>query len=188
MENIQLRIIAEIIAKKSNTSPEYMFQKSRKRDVADMRATFFYFAKRYSILSLEKIGAFSSEMGRCEPHDHATVLYNIRKVKNLKSIDKEFSDYIDELDKEIMFNVDYERYWYDEKTSYRKSIIQPIHMEEDLDFLSKFSGLTTIIYENKEFLSKLADVAQRELTIKKERIEDERLHQTTQEDIRLGMV
>ena len=61
-------------------------------------------------------------------------------------------------------------------------------MEEDLDFLSKLSGLTTIIYENKEFLSKLADVAQRELTIKKERIEDERLHQTTQEDIRLGMV
>lgn len=183
-----LEIIAKIIADKSDKTPEFIFLDTRVRQIADLRATFFYFAKRYSPLSLDDIGRFSVHMGRPKQHDHATVLYNIKKVKEIMSIDKEFNQYIGELENEIKFYVDYDRYWYDEKATLKKEIVSKIYSMEGIDAVSDLNKVVNIIYENNDILSILAVNAQNELLKKQERIENERIHQTTSEDIGLGVV
>lgn len=184
----QLEIIAKIIADKSDKTPEFIFLDTRVRQIADLRATFFYFAKRYSPLSLDDIGKFSLHMGRGKQHDHATVLYNIKKVKEIMSIDKEFSQYIGELENEIRYYVDYDRYWYDEKAMLKKEIVTKIYSIEDMEIVCDLNKVVNIIYENNDILSILAVNAQNELNKKQERIENEGIHQTTSEDIGLGVV
>jgi len=73
-------------------------------------------------------------------------------------------------------------------STYKKIIVHQIHKENDLDFITKLCDITTILHENKEFLGMTADLVREELNRKLERINDERIHQTTQEDTRLGVV
>lgn len=183
-----LEIISKIIAKKYNKTPESIFEKTRVREIIDLRGMFFYFATRHTTLSLNDIGKFSLLMGRDKQHHHATVLHSVNRVYDMMFTEKDFRETIDELDNEIKYYVDYDRLHYDQISIYKKIISNKVHQEQDLDFLSKFSGLTTILYENKEFLDITADLVQEKLTRKLQKITDEGIHKTAQEDIRLGMV
>ena len=104
------------------------------------------------------------------------------------SIDKEFSQYIGELENEIRYYVDYNQYWYDEKAMLKKEIVTKIYSIEDMEIVCDLNKVVNIIYENNDILSILAVNAQNELNKKQERIENEGIHQTTSEDIGLGVV
>lgn len=183
-----LKIIAKIIADKHEKTPEFIFFDTRVREIIDLRSMFFYFATRYTRLSLADIGKFSQYMGRSKPHNHATVLHNANKICDMITVDRELREKINELENEIKYYVDYDRYWFDEISNYKKIIVHQVHKEHDLDFITKFCDITTILHENKEFLGMTADLVQEELNRKLERINDEGIHQTTQEDTGLGVV
>lgn len=183
-----LKIIAKIIADRHDKTPEFIFFETRVREIIDLRSLFFYFATKYTRLGLAEIGKFSQYMGRSKPHNHASVLHNSNKIRDMITVDKELRDKVYELDNEIKYYVDYDRYWYDEASNYKKIIVHKVHKMHDLDFVTKFCEITTTLYENKEFLGMTADLLQEELNRKLERIHDEGIHQTTQEDIGLGVV
>lgn len=185
---IKLDIISKIVAEKHGKSREFIFFDTRVRQIADLRAIFFYFAKTYTRLSLADIGKYSKRMGRNKAHDHATVLYNVNKVEEMMSVDKEFKKRVLELDNEIKYYVDYQTFWFDEISGYKKNVVQLIHSEQNVDFMCKFSEMTTILKENKEFMGMMADIAQKQLIKKQQRIEDERVHKASQENTRLGVV
>lgn len=183
-----LKIIAKIIADKHEKTPEFIFFDTRVREIIDLRSMFFYFAKRYTGLGLADIGKFSQYMGRSKPHNHATVLHNYRKMCDMISVDKILRQQVNELENEIKYYVDYDRYWFDEMSNYKRMLVHQIYLEKDLEFIAKFCDITTILIENKEFLGMTADLVQEELNRKLERTNDEGIHQTTQEDIGLGVV
>lgn len=162
-----------------------MFQNTRQRDVSDLRKVFFYMAKEFTKLSLQCIGDYSKYRGRGKSHNHATVLYNANAVKDWMSIDTAYKHYIDDLSNEIKFYVDYEQYQLDECNKYKKQIVSYIYKDDNLDFLIKYAEITQKLYENKDLIGNLADTTN-ELVINK--LSDEGIHQTTQEDSRLGMV
>lgn len=55
----------------------------RKREFVECRQMYFYFKKRMSNLSLEKIGSFFNK-------DHATVLHSVKSVNNLIDTDANY--------------------------------------------------------------------------------------------------
>lgn len=185
-----LHIIAKIIADKNRITPESIFVKSRVRRVVDIRALFFYFATKYTKLSLSDIGNFSKEMGRDEAHHHASVLHNSKKIKDIISFDKELRKETEELNNEIKYYVDYYKFWQDSITSYKKIIVENVYNEKDLEFTSKLSDLITKIFENREILNILADVVEKELQTEETEEEnyDEGIYQATQKHIGLGVV
>jgi hypothetical protein len=180
-----LDVISEIIQKKHKVDSSYMFQNTRLRDVSDLRKVFFYMAKEFTKLSLQCIGDYSKYRGRGKSHNHATVLYNANAVKDWMSIDTAYKHYIDDLANEIKFYVDYEQYQLDECNKYKKQIVSHIYKDDNLDFLIKYAEIAQKLYENKDLIGNLADTIN-ELVINK--LSDEGIHQTTQEDSRLGMV
>jgi hypothetical protein len=72
--------------------PDELNLNTRKREIVLVRQVSMYFAKRYSKLSLAKIG---QEIGG---KDHATVLHACKTVSNLYDTDKLFRLGIDELE------------------------------------------------------------------------------------------
>ena len=82
-----LEIIAKIIADKHNKTPDFIFFDTRVREIIDLRSMFFYFATRYTRLSLSDIGKFSQYMGRDKPHNHASVLHNANKICDMITVD-----------------------------------------------------------------------------------------------------
>lgn len=67
--------------------------KTRKREIVQARQIAMYFAKLKTKASLATIGALIG--GK----DHATVLHAVKTVKNLQETDKNFRDYIVEIEK-----------------------------------------------------------------------------------------
>ena len=185
-----LHIIAKIIADKNRITPESIFVDSRERRVVDMRALFFYFATKYTKLSLSDIGKFSKKMGREKEHHHASVLHNSRKIRDIIVFDKDLRKETEELNNEIKYYVDYYKFWQDSMTSYKKIIVEKVYNEKDLEFTSKLSDLIEKIFENREILNILADVVEKELQTEETEEEkyDEGIYQATQKHIRLGVV
>ncbi|MEN8835906.1 MAG: helix-turn-helix domain-containing protein [Polaribacter sp.] len=185
-----LHIIAKIIADRNRITPESIFVNSRERRVVDIRALFFYFATKYTKLSLSDIGKFSKEMGRDKEHHHASVLHNSRKIRDIIVFDKDLRKETEELNNEIKYYVDYYKFWQDSITSYKKIIVENVYNEKDLEFTSKLSDLIAKIFENREILNILADVVEKELQTEETEEEnyDEGIYQATQKHIGLGVV
>ncbi len=78
-----------------NIKEELLHSKSRKREIVQARQTAMYFTKKYTNLSLASIGA---EIGG---KDHATVLHAYKTVKNLCETNKDFNNYILDLEKKL---------------------------------------------------------------------------------------
>ena len=181
-----LDIISEVIEKKHKVDDQYIFQDTRKREVCDLRKVFFYLATRFTNLPLQDIGNYSKHRGRGSAHNHATIIYSSKLVKDWISIDKEYKEYIGEIENEVKYFVDYEQYRHDESNKYKKKIAQKIYHEEDIVFLTKYSEITEKLYKNREFIDNLADTINELITNKEQN--NERVYQASQEDSRLGMV
>jgi hypothetical protein len=181
-----LDIISDIIERRHDKEKGYLFRDTRRREVADLRKMFFYFAQKFTRLSLQAIGDYSKVRGRNSPHNHATILYSVRVVKDIADVDKDFRKELQELENEIKFYADYEQYMFDEANIYKKRIVRKIYEEEDLNFLLKYSQITENLYENKNLVDILADKVNEVVTL--DRINNEGIHKTTQEDSGLGVV
>ncbi|MFA5431994.1 MAG: helix-turn-helix domain-containing protein [Candidatus Paceibacterota bacterium] len=75
--------------------PGSLHLKTRKREVVQARQIAMYFAKQMTKSSLASIG---SQIGY---KDHATVLFAIRTVNNLRQTDKEYRDNFEKLEKKL---------------------------------------------------------------------------------------
>lgn len=71
-----LRKIFDIVCDVAEMKEDYIRSECRERELVAARFIFFHFAKKETGKSLIKIGNFINK-------DHATVLYGIRKVKDM---------------------------------------------------------------------------------------------------------
>lgn len=168
-----------------SVTPQYLYTNTRRRDIADNRAILFYFMQRYAQASLQKIGDNALNFGRKVGFNHATVLYNIKKVKTLMKVDKDFYSKVCALDDYIYENISYSKLVADEMEDHRNSIIHHVRGDKDASFLAMFNKLTTLVYENKHIIAKLTGTA---IEYSNEEQTDEGIHKTTPEDTGLGVV
>ncbi|MCF8217613.1 MAG: chromosomal replication initiator protein DnaA [Bacteroidales bacterium] len=92
---ISIDYIQKIISDYFNIPVEMIVSKTRKREIVQARQLAMYFSKRYTKSSLATIGL------HCGNKDHATVLHACKTVTNLVDTDKQFNNYVSELDKKI---------------------------------------------------------------------------------------
>lgn len=181
----QLTEITQLMSESIGVTPQYLYTNTRRRDIADNRAILFYFMQRYSESSLQKIGKHALRFGRKIAFNHATILYNIKKVKNLMKVDKDFYSKVCAIDDYIYDNISYSKLVADEMNDHRNSIIHHVRGDQDASFLAMFNKLTTLVYENKHIIAKLTGTA---IDYANEEQTDEGIHQITPEDIGLGVV
>lgn len=65
--------------------------RTRKREIADARHLFFYFARRKTVKSLQQIG---DEVCR----DHASVLHGAKKIDDLRKTNLEIKNFVKEIE------------------------------------------------------------------------------------------
>jgi len=94
-KEISIDYIQKVVSDYFDIPVEKINSKTRKREVVQARQLSMYFSKRFTKSSLSTIGL------HCGNKDHATVLHACRTVNNLKETDKQFKEYIDDLEKKI---------------------------------------------------------------------------------------
>ncbi len=77
---------------------EKMFMNTRKHDIVFKRQVFYYFCRKYTKYSLEKIGKTRIYFTDLKGQDHATVLHACYTVSNIYEWDKEFIREHDEIE------------------------------------------------------------------------------------------
>jgi chromosomal replication initiator protein len=92
---ISIDYIQKIVCDYFSLPLESINSKTRKREIVQARQLAMYFSKKLTKASLATIGL------HCGNKDHATVLHACRTVNNLIETDKQFRNYVEELDKKI---------------------------------------------------------------------------------------
>jgi chromosomal replication initiator protein len=92
---ISIDFIQKIVCDYFGLPLESIGSKTRKREIVQARQLAMYFSKKLTKASLATIGL------HCGNKDHATVLHACRTVNNLMDTDKQFRNYVEELDKKI---------------------------------------------------------------------------------------
>ncbi|NOX48309.1 MAG: chromosomal replication initiator protein DnaA [Chlorobi bacterium] len=92
---ISIDYIQKVVCDYFGLPLEAIHSKTRKREIVQARQLAMYFSKRMTKASLATIGQ------HCGKKDHATVLHACRTVNNLIDTDKQFRNYVEELDKKI---------------------------------------------------------------------------------------
>lgn len=85
LRNATSKRILSIITKETDTSIDDIISKTRKREVVQARQMYHHFMRKYTKLSLTRIGDMTG--GR----EHATVLHSLKTVNNLVETDKSFA-------------------------------------------------------------------------------------------------
>ncbi len=98
-KEITIEYIQKVICDYFDIPYEKINSKTRKREIVQARQLAMYFSKNFTKSSLAVIG------NKCGNKDHATVLHACKTIKNLAETDKEFKNYIDELDNIIKINL-----------------------------------------------------------------------------------
>jgi hypothetical protein len=97
--NAPLDIIEMAVCKAFFVEPEILHSKTRKREVVKARHTFYWLAKKYTLLSLARIGLHFKQ-------DHANVLQSIEQVDNMiDSKDKAFLPLIRTAENKLISNI-----------------------------------------------------------------------------------
>lgn len=91
-----IKSIIKIVCDENNIGIYDIQLKSNKREIVLPRQEAMYFIKRFTNLSLEKIG---NKLGK---KDHATVLHGIKQTKNAIDTDKKYKEKIMLLTKKII--------------------------------------------------------------------------------------
>jgi len=92
---ISIDYIQKVVCEFFNIPVEMIYSKTRKREIVQARQLSMYFSKKHTKSSLASIGL------HCGNKDHATVLHACRTVNNLVETDKQFRQFVEELDKRI---------------------------------------------------------------------------------------
>jgi len=92
---ISIDYIQKVVCDYFGLPMEVIHSKTRKREIVQARQLAMYFAKKLTKSSLATIGL------HCGNKDHATVLHACRTVNNLIETDKQFRNYVEEIDKKI---------------------------------------------------------------------------------------
>jgi chromosomal replication initiator protein len=92
---ISIDYIQKVVCDYFDLPLEAIHSKTRKREIVQARQLAMYFSKKMTKASLATIGQ------HCGKKDHATVLHACRTVNNLIDTDKQFRNYVEELDKKI---------------------------------------------------------------------------------------
>ncbi|MFU8842862.1 MAG: chromosomal replication initiator protein DnaA [Bacteroidales bacterium] len=92
---ISIDYIQKVVSDFFSLPLEAIHSKTRKREIVQARQLAMYFSKKLTKASLATIGL------HCGNKDHATVLHACRTVNNLIETDKQFRNYVEELDKKI---------------------------------------------------------------------------------------
>ncbi|MCK9617111.1 MAG: chromosomal replication initiator protein DnaA [Lentimicrobiaceae bacterium] len=94
-KEISIDYIQKIVCDYFNLQVDTLNSKTRKREVVQARQLSMFFAKKHTKASLTTIGL------HCGNKDHATVLHACRTVNNLVETDKQFRNYVEDLEKKI---------------------------------------------------------------------------------------
>lgn len=96
-KDVSIDEIQKIVSEYFNMDIETLQSKTRKRHIVQARQIAMYFAKKMTKSSLATIG---KQIGS---RDHATVLHACKTVNNLKSTDKEFRKYVEDLTSKLKY-------------------------------------------------------------------------------------
>ncbi|MGM0634511.1 MAG: chromosomal replication initiator protein DnaA [Bacteroidota bacterium] len=94
-KEISVEEIQRIVSEYFDMDVDTLQSKTRKRYIVQARQIAMYFAKKMTKSSLSSIG---KQIGS---RDHATVLHACKTVDNLRSTDKQFKHYVEELDHKL---------------------------------------------------------------------------------------
>lgn len=89
--------IIQIVSDYFKIAPKVVKAKTRKREVVQARHLAMYFSKTLTNKSLSSIGA---EFGG---RDHSTVLHAMKTVKNLSETNKEFKNYVEDIERLLKY-------------------------------------------------------------------------------------
>ena len=92
---ISIDYIQKVVCDYFGLPLEAINSKTRKREIVQARQLAMFFSKKLTKASSATIGL------HCGNKDHATVLHACRTVNNLVETDKQFRNYVEELDKKI---------------------------------------------------------------------------------------
>ncbi|MDD4108339.1 MAG: chromosomal replication initiator protein DnaA [Prolixibacteraceae bacterium] len=92
---LSIEYISKVVCDYFNMSVDSLQTKTRKREIVQARQITMYFSKSLTKYSLASIGA---QIGN---KDHATVLHACKTVNNLKDTDKNFRQYVEDIEKKL---------------------------------------------------------------------------------------
>jgi chromosomal replication initiator protein len=92
---LSIEYISKVVCDYFNMPVESIQTKTRKREIVQARQITMYFSKALTKYSLASIGA---QIGN---KDHATVLHACKTVNNLKDTDKNFRQYMEDIEKKL---------------------------------------------------------------------------------------
>jgi chromosomal replication initiator protein len=92
---LSIEYISKVVCDYFNMPVESIQTKTRKREIVQARQITMYFSKNLTKYSLATIGA---QIGN---KDHATVLHACKTVNNLKDTDKNFRQYVEDIEKKL---------------------------------------------------------------------------------------
>lgn len=92
---LSIEYISKVVCDYFNMPVESIQTKTRKREIVQARQITMYFSKSLTKYSLATIGA---QIGN---KDHATVLHACKTVNNLKDTDKNFRQYVEDIEKKL---------------------------------------------------------------------------------------
>ncbi len=92
---LSIEYISKVVCDYFNMSVDALQAKTRKREIVQARQIAMYFSKSLTKYSLASIGA---QIGS---KDHATVLHACKTVNNLKDTDKNFRQFVEDIEKKL---------------------------------------------------------------------------------------
>lgn len=92
------RVVAEI----RGLTPSQALARNRKSYFSETRHIYYYFARKYIHTDYYVKGQGLSGIGKVTGHDHATVIYGLRRIRGLYETDKKFREVIDILEAELL--------------------------------------------------------------------------------------
>ena len=91
---VTFEAITDAVCSQYNIDKDLLYGKSRKREVADARQLVMMLAKQYAKMS-------STNIGRKLNRNHATVLYACKSIEERLSIDKEFNQFVGQIEDKL---------------------------------------------------------------------------------------
>ncbi len=95
--DISIDYIQKVVCEYFKIEPKVLIAKTRKREIVQARQISMFLSKNYTSASLSVIGA---ETGG---KDHSTVLHSYRTVRNLLETDRNFKNYVDDIERQLKY-------------------------------------------------------------------------------------
>jgi chromosomal replication initiator protein len=94
---VNFELITQEVSNYYNIDPDFLFTKSRKREISDARQMVMYFAKKLAKMPLTAIGTRLSRT-------HATVLYACKNIEERLHIEKQLLEDVNKIENALIGN------------------------------------------------------------------------------------